>query len=899
MLQPDAGGFFGRDADCALLEARLSQDGVLVTVVGPPGVGKTRLAREVEKRCTAADSVFCDLSEATTAEMMIERLADSLGVRGASRSRDRSTGPMPSINSAAEPSLVRSKMGEPKTITDAVTLRERVADALAERGEMLLIVDNVEQLIEHIADVVPALRQAAPTVRWLVTSREKLGLLGEWCHEVAPLVADGSADADAVNMLADRITRARGTAPADYERQQLARIALRLDGLPLALELAASRIAMLGAAAVEVRLEKQLEFLTHGPRDLDPRQRTLRNAIAWSWDLLAPNEQRVLTQLAVFRGGFDLDAALSVVSDDEEGAMDVVQRLRQKSLLYTVAQSSGQMRFGLYLSIREFASKELKAQERADAQERHARFFALGMCTTRDVANIMANHDNITAAIDRCVAMQTPASLQLAARLLLGLSALIDRAPLEPYSERLDAFLSLSSVAEYLSSDLRIAVQTAAGRCMRRLGRLKEAKKIYADALAFAYATAAQRRQAWLHSELGMLAFFESNVPEALTQWQTSISMWRELGNAQALALDQTRCGMILRESNRLDEAQTIVTEALAMHRALGDQDNVALTLAELAHIQLERGEVQAAQRLLSEANANTPANPTLLSRAAVLARAAFLAWSQGDLEGGTALGQRTLVLFAQIGYRRLEAGMAVHLAIANISAGLLEAADSQLRWARKAFGNDGRGQHWAGGWQGFLRWRSLDIDGARQTFASLPELPGDDPIAVTTAILRLPLQLDVADIADAAHALAAARLQPHGSAASQCSYDVRSAVTAVAEKKRRAASQHDPHSLAVRADGSEFAIDGKSYSLARYRTLRRLLLVLVDSHLAARGKAMPWESLFAAGWAGERVVGDAARNRVKVAVNSLRNAGLRDWLIHDGNGYLIDPTLQVHVATR
>ncbi|MEO8550597.1 MAG: hypothetical protein ABI678_11510, partial [Kofleriaceae bacterium] len=711
--------------------------------------------------------------------------------------------------------------------------------------------------------------------------REPLGLHDEWRHELAPL-----DDADAARMLEDRVTRIRGGTPAAAERAVLVRIGARLDGLPLALELAASRIALLGAAAVEARLEQQLDVLTHGAVDRDPRQRTLRRAIEWSWDLLGPAEQGALAALGVFRGGFELAAAEAVIGD---GALDLVQRLREKSLVYARPDAAGGVRFGLYLSIREYAAGRLA--DPAEHERRHAAYYADLVARSADPELLALERDNILVAIER-------AAIPVAARLLLGLAPLIDRSPMGPYLERLEAFLALPQVVEVLAPDVRCGVQITAGRCMRRSGRLRDAKRLYADALALARAIGATAHQARLHAELGMVAFFENRLADALGQWRTSMKMSRELGDTRRLGIDQLRCGMILRESNLLDEARATLDDALATATRDDDDDGIALALCELAQIDLELDDLDACERRLAAAARRPAAKRSLLSEASILARTAFVGWSRGELEPGASLAQRALVLIARIGYARVEAGLVDDLAAARVLAGADGDAREQFAWARRTFGGDPRGSHLCGAWLGHLAGRDGELDAARAIFASLPPLAADDPLAITSQLLRLPVdEPDPAAISVRASELAD-RVLATGRAARASSLDVRLALRAVDRFRHDRAATRDRPVLEVRADGSELAIAGATHSLARYAILRRLLLRLVDARLAAAG-ALTWEQVFAAGWPDEKIHSEAARNRVKVAINSLRNLGLRDALIHDGTGYLLDPELAVRVVTR
>jgi predicted ATPase len=213
-------------------------------------------------------------------------------------------------------------------------------------------------------------RELAPAARWLLTSREPLRVAGECPHEVGPLgLPVGREDAERSEAVQLFVARARSTRPGyalDAEDVEAVVTLVRaLDGLPLAIELAAARMGVLGAAALSRRLSQSFEVLGQGPRDAPARQRTLQATISWSWDLLEPWERAALRQCAVFRGGFTLEAAEAVVQLGAFGAppavIDALHSLRNKSLLQTTPRAHGEVRFGFFEAIREFAARQLVA----------------------------------------------------------------------------------------------------------------------------------------------------------------------------------------------------------------------------------------------------------------------------------------------------------------------------------------------------------------------------------------------------------------------------------------------------------------------------------------------------------------------------------------------------------
>ena len=330
----------GREAEVAAVLHLLATAGArLLTVTGPGGTGKTRLAQEIgaEALDRYPDGVFfVDLSPLTDAALVVPAIAAALGVR----------------ESAGEP------------------LRETLIRHLRER-RLLLMLDNCEQVLESASDIATLLA-ACPNLSILATSREPLHIRAEREIAVAPLPFPEPgrlpplAELTTVPAVALFVERAQAASAGFLLTAEnapaVAGICCRLDGLPLAIELAAARIKVLPPAALLARLEQRLPLLTGGGRDLPARQRTMRDAIAWSYDLLTAEEQGVFRQLAVFAGGCTLDAAETVAGQD--GAVDVfasIAALIESSLLRQEAGRAGEPRFRMLETVREYGREQLAA----------------------------------------------------------------------------------------------------------------------------------------------------------------------------------------------------------------------------------------------------------------------------------------------------------------------------------------------------------------------------------------------------------------------------------------------------------------------------------------------------------------------------------------------------------
>ncbi len=328
-----------REREAELLRAAIEQGAHLVTVTGTFGVGKTALVRDVVRRPILRDGetlvpVVVDLSEASTGEAMLDAIAQSLGRAGR-------------------------------------TGRGGVGKALASAGPTLLVLDPFDRLVEESVRLRSWLDDA-PELSVVVVSRERLGVAGEQIVEVAPLSSDEGA-----RLLAALGARHRGQfAPTEGERAALARIAERLDGIPLAIELAAPRLSVMGPDALLYRLENRWEVLRRSGRATD-RHATLEASLGWSLELLEPGTREVLAALTVFRGGMTIDAAEAVIpAPASTGVLDALQSLRARSLVSVVDDgTSPDLRLALLSSVRDLAQRDLASDRRARLEERHASYY--------------------------------------------------------------------------------------------------------------------------------------------------------------------------------------------------------------------------------------------------------------------------------------------------------------------------------------------------------------------------------------------------------------------------------------------------------------------------------------------------------------------------------------------
>ena len=339
--------FIGRESEVAEVQAAVKAHR-LVTLTGVGGVGKTRLATEVAARLVDEfpDGVwFFELAAVTDPAAVPDAVAAVLGI----------------------------------TQQPGKSVAESVAAAL--EGEVrLLVFDNCEHVRDSVADLVEAILAASATVTILATSREGLGVADEQLWLVPSLDVGAGIDSAAVNLF---VERARSVV-SDFslaqpgEADAVVEICRRLDGIPLAIELAASRMASMTASEVRDRLDQRFRLLVGSRRGLE-RHHTLRHAVAWSYDLLDDTEKTVLDRCSVFAGGFDLQSACAVAGSDdldEYALLDVLDALVRKSLLIA-DRSSGRTRFSMLETIRQFAEEQLVARgEASEIRAAHSRYFA-------------------------------------------------------------------------------------------------------------------------------------------------------------------------------------------------------------------------------------------------------------------------------------------------------------------------------------------------------------------------------------------------------------------------------------------------------------------------------------------------------------------------------------------
>ena len=579
----------GREAERADVGGLL--DGhQLVTLAGPGGIGKTRLALAVA--AALADdlydgAVFVPLADATDVAGVVAAIGAALRVE-----------PVPD-----------------QSLFDGVV--EQLADA-----SLLLVLDNLEQVVSA-AGTLGDLLAAAPGVRALATSRERLSLPNEQVYAVPPL---GLPRLDALPRDAAAIAHALAEFPAlalFEQRAQasdpdftispdtlpaVAALCHRLDGLPLAIELAAARVDLRSPQDLLAELAGHLDGLGGGPRDLPARQQTLRGAIDWSVRLLAADDEDLFVRLAVFVGGCTVGSALAVSGGTELADMaDRLRRLAEKSLLVADADADGSVRYRALQTIRAYALARLEQHPAAGAVRRgHAEHYAAFADRLGDEltgpdqvewrARVALEYPNLRAALAAAMGERDPA---LGTRLCLGLWRYWRTSThLGEGRQWLAQLLSGPAAgggAETVSTLYAAAMLAAEQDDHEASRRLAE------EGLARATALGDRAGMAQAHNALGLAATGASDYPLATLHYRESLAIWSALDEPTGTAIALGNLAGVALRSGDLDAADRFVSESLALERAAANASGMLLDLECLADIRLARRDVAGARLILAE----------------------------------------------------------------------------------------------------------------------------------------------------------------------------------------------------------------------------------------------------------------------------------------------------------
>ena len=653
-IQPTS--FEGRESDLQETKKLLAERRVL-TLIGSGGIGKTRLAVQVgaESLDQFPDGVwFADISTITDPELVSSVVASALGI----------------------------EQVQGKRVDELIPQRLK-------RKRLLLIIDNCEHLLGAVAMLVDAIQRNAPDVRMLCTSRQALGIAGEIAHRLSSLAvpeagsavtADEAIHYGSITVFVDRARSADTRFALTNDNAPIvAEICRHLDGIPLAIELAAARVKVLSIPNLAQRLNERFKLLTSGSRTALPRQQTLSALIDWSYDLLTPQEQALFRRVAIFAGGFSLDAAVAVCDGDAVDGIDIfdlLASLTDKSLV--LADTAGsQERYHLLESTRAYGLDKLGlAGERDRLARRHAEFFrdqavevdklyGIGSTEAR-LRRLETELDNYRAALEW--ALTDGHDVVLAGILTGSLQELWKRGGLNAegryWTERAQRGLDEGAHPQVAARLWHVLAALASG---------KVAHDYLEHAIALYRSTGDEDDEAWALSGFGHSLYQMGRRQDAQEAIDRALEIMRNRGDKAGIAHCLNVRAYCTTDPDDPLEMRKRYNQALEAFKALGDEYGVALALGNLAELEFGQGQVDLALRYVKEAVDRRP-SPSALNNLAAYRVA------EGDLDGAGEAARAAL-------YGAQKAADRFDIAVAVQHLGLLAALRGKRQVAARLVG--------------------------------------------------------------------------------------------------------------------------------------------------------------------------------------------------------------------
>lgn len=879
--------FVGRVDDLATIHALFESRNRLVTVLGPGGAGKTRIVTEFGNRFTESfDSVwFLDLTPFETAT---DALSSSLSLWG--------------ITTTGSPA----------------TAMARHLDTL---GRVLLIIDNLEHILEEFAPLLVEFLRVNKTTQILATSREPLHIVGEHQHRLSSLSLE-----EAVSLFE---TRARAQAPSfsldSASRKAIVEVVERVDFLPLAIELAASRARMMSPLVLAERLTNRMSALKSKDRDRPERHRTIAATIEWSWELLDENLRRALTDLSVVRGPFDVEVAAAIFADPD--AEEMVEGLLDQCLLERVADN----RFRMFETVRGFATERLENSSHARVVwRRHARYFVHKVESTqpRDLGMMRFVVPNLLAAAERDIDLDLRANCWIAAgrvcRETGGVAPLISNLLQVPElindPGRIAESLYLVAIgyAETLKLDEAIDFARRSGELAETHGHMNIA------ALA--------------HSAHGAYLSRASRPSEALPVLEHAYGLATGSHDADVRLRVRAQLATTLFQMGQASRGETLLAENIGEANNLGDRRTAARGLAQLALHSMTSGSLDRAETMLLDAEnlLESQADPVWLAtvqvgRGDLQRRKGHLVEARAHFERAVSTAQTSASVDLQV---RALSGLAMTLGSASDRGHLITALErvgeesesleanllrSRMAFFDIAFDNPPLSRHAARAvFQSeavSLSWRAvlggIYALGYAMTYDSAAF---DDVLAKARALLAPGVFAEsfldtVSLVGDAmmertklspsawqeAHEeIEALAAMPDPSLGPWPQWEAANILTLLLERRVKP----DTKTLLLRLsdDARTFYPPGvdEAVDFTRRGALRLILLGLATQRKDHPGTGISLDEVVELGWPGERVTPEAAASRVYTAIRTLRGFGLDEYLLTSDAGYLLSTDVEV-----
>jgi predicted ATPase/DNA-binding winged helix-turn-helix (wHTH) protein/Tfp pilus assembly protein PilF len=634
--------FIGRERELAEIK-RLLPGKRLLTLVGAGGVGKTRLALQFAAELVDADAYRDGV-------WLVE------------------------LAPVADPALV------PQAVATVLGLKEQPGKSLTQTlieylasKHLLLLVDNAEHLLAACAQLADALLRQCPHIVLLATSREGLGIAGELTYRVPSLsmpdprqhtTPEQLSQYESIRLL---VERARLQLPhftvTDQNAPALASVCYRLDGIPLALELAAARMRSMSVEEVDRRLDHRFSLLKGGSRTAPTRQQTLRSLIDWSYDLLHEAEKALLCRLSVFAGGWTLAAAEAVCDGEgveKEDVLDILTSLGDKSLVGT-EERSGATRYGLLETVRQYARDQLR--EGGDVTQWRSRHLAHFIAVAEEAEpqlrgadqqawldQLETEHDNLRSALGWSAAAggDDAGGLRLAGALCRFWSV---RGYLGEGRGWVSGLLAAATGRQAAAA--RAKALNGAGGLARHQGDNAAARALFEQSLAIYRELGDRQRIAFSLNNLGVVADDQGDYPAARALHEESLAIQRELGDKWSIAMSLHNLGVLASDQGDHRAARALHEESLAIRRELGDWQGIGDSLNSLGSSASEQGDYAAARALFEESLAIQRELGDRQSMALSLSALGNVASAQGDNASARALHEETLTIYRELGDRR------------------------------------------------------------------------------------------------------------------------------------------------------------------------------------------------------------------------------------------------------